>query len=163
MRKILIPLLLVVLAGCSGSSEGSEKKTTAEPKQVTAAILVELRWPLIADTLDSEAKAPEQCAGALDYANINTGSVVTIKDADGKIVGTANLRAPEPSDNLVICKWTAVTRMNSKSEFFTAEVGGWVSEPQRATNHEVTFLLDTVKEDPEFGSKAQVDPTWTRE
>lgn len=55
-----------MLSGCGGDSSTDAD----QPISVNARVVVELRYPLIADALDTEAKAPEQCAGGLDYAKI---------------------------------------------------------------------------------------------
>lgn len=151
-------IAVLALAGCGSDPSPKSDQAVA----VTANVTIELRYPLIADALDTEASAPEQYAGGLDYSKIATGAVVTFKDAEATIVGTAKLRPPVESDNLVICTWTTETEITSDSKFFTAEVGGWRSTAQKVSGGGVSFLLDTIKEDPEFGSTAEVDPTWTK-
>lgn len=162
MKTLIAIVAMLAAAFLAGCGDKPSAAPAAEPPTITAQVLVELRWPLIADTLDSEASAPEQCAGGLDYAKITTGSVVSFKDADGSIVGTADLSKPKPSDNVVICTWLAETQLESESKFFTAEVGGWTSAPQTASGGKLIFHLDTIDEDPGGGSTAQVDPAWTR-
>jgi hypothetical protein len=157
VRALAAAALLLVIAACGGGG-GAEDDS---PSKIAADVTIQLRYPLIAEALSTEDAAGEECAGALDYDTITTGSKVTFRDADGKIVATAELAAPGPSDSLVSCTWKESTRLPAGSESFTAEVGGWTSEPQEVAGGRVTFTLDTVKEDAEAGSKAEIDPTWS--
>ena len=145
----------VCSSGCSGSAEPK-----AEPS-VQVDVKIELRWPYIANTLSMESEAPEECAGGRNYSRINTASVLTIRDADGHAVGSVKLAPPKPSDNLVICTWEASLVVRSASKTLSATVGGWTSEPMLVEGRTASFRLDTVDEDPAFGSTARIDPGWT--
>lgn len=140
-----------VVAGCGGSDEEPPPQAA---RRVPVAVTIELRHPL------ATGRGPEECAGALDYDQIRTGAVTTFKDAEGRVIGTAKL-SPQLSGESVVCAWSARTVLKSASAYFTAEVGSWESLPRRMRDGEVSFVLDTVKEDPEFGSSPGPDPGWT--
>ena len=159
MKRIVAVMAVgLVLAGCSEKTSSAQDET--EP--VLASVKIELRWPLIKDSLTTEAAAADECAGGLDYAEIRSGSQVTFTDQSGKVVGVVDLTPPDPGDNLVVCTWSDSIELDGEPEYVTAEVGGWESKPQKVDDGVVSFHLDTVDEDPEFGSEAQIDSNWVK-
>ncbi len=149
------------LAGCGGDSDEPDAPAP-EATGTTARVTIELRYPLLEDALSTPEAAPEECQGGLDYADIGTGSQITFTDQDGQVVGVADLPPAEPADNLVICTWKVEAELDGEPRYVTAEVGGWQSKARPVSGGEAVFLLDTVKEDPQFGSEPQVDPEWTK-
>ena len=139
----------MILAGCGG---GGADAPAAE--SIESTVIVELRFPLV----DSDTP----CAGALDYASIKDGSTVTFRDAGDEVIGTAQLPDGEMKNGGPICTWEVDTQLDTNTDFVTAELGGWTSEAKPTDRGFVTFRLDTVLEQPEGGSKPEVDPTWTR-
>jgi hypothetical protein len=144
----------VLLAACSSAEP---QNVSPSVTTIAAEIEVELHRPLIVS-----GSTGDQCAGALDYSEIRTGSAVTFRDAGDQIIGTEKLGLPEVFGGLK-CIWTVATDLKSATDFVTAEVGGWESEPQAVESDAVSFAINTSKEGAGgIGSLPEIDPNWSR-
>jgi hypothetical protein len=156
MRAALLAIVLVMTMGaCGGSSDADQSKS------VRAQVEVELRYPLRAEYSKPGADPQAECAGALDYKQIQTGSPVVFADAESTTVETAELEWSSRTDAFS-CIWTADASFESHSRFFTAEVGGWKSSPERVSGGIVSFDLRTTGVDSEGRKRPEVDSSWSR-
>jgi hypothetical protein len=150
-RAVLALVVLITLgtAGCGA------------PPTIDVKVKVHLRYPLIKDFVDADPA--EQCGGALEYSDLQTGSTVTITDAGGKIVGATELWTPTKSSGGMECVWESHVTVQSNSEFFRAEVGGWASAPIKPKDDSLVFLLQSWKQAVPFGHQVQLDSRWIRQ